>query len=522
MLKNFLFFTVLLLCASSLFGQTTDYPNVVFILVDDLGYHDLGVTGSDFYETPHIDELASSSYQFTQGYSASPVCSPARASIMTGVTPAIHKVTDWIGAPEAEKWRDYGRHTRLLPPAYNHVLESSLLTLPEALSEAGYETFFAGKWHIGGEGSYPEDHGFDINIGGYEKGSPIGGYFAPYDNPKMEQGPDGENLSMRLANETSKFIEKEHQKPFFAMLSFYAVHGPIQTTEAKWAKYRKKASDAGLADQGYEMERRLPIRTVQDNPVYAGLVEAMDDAVGKVMETLKNQGLEDNTIVVFTSDHGGVASGDAYSTSNLPLRGGKGYQWEGGIRVPYFIKVPGQKDLVYLDVPASGVDFLPTILDLAGVHDVDLSGVEGKSLVPAMNGQHFESRPLFWHYPHYGNQGGDPSSTIRDGDWKLIYYWEDGKVELYNLLEDPSEQHDRSALNPEVSQKLFSQLISWLESTNANKPVPDPQYDEELHQQVLDKARTVKMPSLEQARLQMLRLDWKPNADWWGSKVTRD
>lgn len=522
MLKNLLFLVFLLLCASSVFGQTADRPNVVFILVDDLGYHDLGVTGSEFYETPNIDLLASTSYQFTQGYSASPVCSPARASIMTGVTPAVHKVTDWIGAPEGEKWRDIGRHTKLLPPAYNHELESSLVTLPEALSQAGYETFFAGKWHIGGEGSYPEDHGFDINIGGYDKGSPIGGYFAPYDNPKMAQGPDGENLSMRLAMETSKFIEREHQKPFFAMLSFYAVHGPIQTTEAKWAKYREKASKAGLADQGYEMERRLPVRTVQDNPVYAGLVEAMDDAVGKVLETLKKQGLDENTIVVFTSDHGGVASGDAYSTSNLPLRGGKGYQWEGGIRVPYFIKIPGQKELVKIDVPASGIDFLPTILDLTGVGGTDLLAIEGKSLAPVMRGMEIEPRPLFWHYPHYGNQGGDPSSTIRDGNWKLIYYWEDGHVELYNLVGDPSEQQNLSDQNPEVTQKLFSQLIAWLERTQANKPVLDPQYDETLHRQVLDKAREVKMPSLEEDRMKMLSPDWQPNADWWGSKVTVD
>lgn len=522
MLKKCISLVVLLACFSQGFAQTSDKPNIVFILVDDLGYHDLSVTGSTFYETPNVDALAAKSYQFSQGYTASPVCSPARASIMTGVTPAVHNITDWIGAPEGEAWRNYGRHTKLLPPTYDHALKTSYLTLPEALRDSGYETFFAGKWHLGGEGSYPEDHGFGTNIGGYSAGSPNGGYFAPYQNPKLEQGPDGENLSIRLANETAKFIEGKHQKPFFAMLSFYAVHGPIQTTEEKWEKYRAKVTAAGLADQAYTMERRLPIRQVQDNPIYAGLVEAMDDAVGVVMETLKKQGLEENTLVVFTSDHGGVASGDAYSTSNLPLRGGKGYQWEGGLRVPYFIKVPGQTNLIHVSTPASGIDLYPTLMELVGLDMPKNIQIEGVSLVPAMNGNAMNDRALYWHYPHYGNQGGDPSSIVREGDWKLIYYWEDESVELYNLQNDPREHHDLASENIKITAQLSEKLKKWLSDTNANGPTMDPEYDEVLHQEVLDKNKNVRMYELEADRVKTLTSGWQPNADWWGSKVTKD
>lgn len=502
-------------------AEAQEKPNIVFVLVDDLGYHDLGVTGSTFYESPNIDELARSSFQFVQGYTAARVCSPARASIMTGVSPDVHGITDWIGAPEGEKWRSYGRETKLLPPHYKHQLDSDFVTLPEALKEEGYATFYAGKWHIGDEGSYPEDHGFDINKGGWEKGSPMGGYFAPYVNPKLEQGPDGENLSIRLAKETAQYIKGEHEKPFFAMLAFYAVHGPIQTTEEKWGKYREKAVQNGVAESAYAMERRLPIRKVQDNPVYAGLVETMDEAVGIVMDALKESGLDENTIIVFTSDHGGVASGDAYSTSNLPLRGGKGYQWEGGLRVPYFIKVPGMNPDMLIDYPASGIDFYPTILDLVGAK-VKSDRVEGVSLLPVMEGESMKKRSLYWHYPHYGNQGGDPSSIIREGKWKLIYYWEDQQAELYDLELDPFEQENLASLEPKVTKKLQQKLLRRLENTEANLPQADPQYDANKEQEVLNNAKEVRLPQLESQRMNMFKTDWQPNPDWWGSKVIKD
>lgn len=313
---------------------TSIKPNILFILVDDLGYHDLGVTGSTFYETPHIDQLANQSTVFTNGYAASRVCSPSRASIMTGKFTARHGITDWIGAKTGEDWRSRNRHDKLLPANYVYALPKEEVTIAEAMQQNGYKTFFAGKWHLGGEGSYPEDHGFDINIGGIETGSPRGGFFSPWHNPKLPNKKKGENLTMRLAEETADFISKHKDSTFFAFLSFYAVHAPIQTTEGKWRKYRNKADSMGIAEKGYTMERVLPIRQVQDNPIYAGLVETMDTAVGFVLKALEANGVADNTIVVFTSDNGGVASGDHYATSNLPLRGGKGYQWEGGIKSP--------------------------------------------------------------------------------------------------------------------------------------------------------------------------------------------
>jgi len=267
--------------------EITKKPNILFILADDFGYHDLSVSGSKYYETPNIDRIANEGMNFTDGYATCQVCSPSRASIMSGKFPARHGITDWIGAKTGEAWRKAGRYNQLLPPEYVHALPAEYTTLPEAMKEVGYTTFFAGKWHIGEKGSWPEDHGFDINKGGWDVGSPRGGYFSPWENPNLESGPDGENLSMRLAQETVNFIKENKDTSFFAYLSFYAVHGPIQTTNEKWAKYRQKAEDLGIAETGFEMGHFLPIRQVQDNPVYAGLVEAMDDAVGHVLTCFK-------------------------------------------------------------------------------------------------------------------------------------------------------------------------------------------------------------------------------------------
>jgi arylsulfatase A-like enzyme len=312
-------------------------PNILFILVDDLGINDLSYTGSTYYETPNIDALANQSFVFTQGYAASRVCSPSRATIMTGKFTARHGITDWIGAKTDTDWRSNNRHDKLLPAKYLEALPKEDITLAEAMKANGYTTFFAGKWHLGDVGSFPEDHGFDINIGGYESGGPKGGYFSPYENPKLDEKEPGENLTLRLANETSQFIKQKNEQPFFAFLSFYAVHGPIQTTQEKWGKYRNKSEKEGIKEAGFVMEKKLPIRQLQDNPIYAGLVESMDDAIGIVLKALKEANLDKNTIVIFTSDNGGVSSGDSFSTSNLPYKGGKGYQYEGGIREPYFI-----------------------------------------------------------------------------------------------------------------------------------------------------------------------------------------
>lgn len=517
------FLAVLGLLMSCQPEEVQQKPNILFILADDLGYHDLGCMGSEFYETPNIDRIGMEGIIFTDGHATCQVCSPSRASIMSGQFPARHGITDWIGARSGVEWREHQRHTRLLPAEYVHNLPHAFTTLPEALKEAGYLAFFAGKWHLGSEGSYPEDHGFDFNRGGFETGSPRGGYFTPYKNPKLPDGAPGENLSLRLARETVRFIRQNKDTSFFAYLSFYAVHSPIQTTREKWEKYRQKAEAMGIAASGYSMERRLPIRQVQDNPVYGGLVETMDDAVGMVLDCLEELGLQEHTIVIFTSDNGGVSSGDNFSTSNLPLRGGKGYQWEGGNREPYFIKVPWLENPgTTCDVPVTGTDFYPTLLELAGAELKPDQHIDGVSLVPLLKGDSIPLRPLYWHYPHYGNQGGDPSSIIREGAWKLIHYWEDGHDELYHLTADPGESRDVAADHPGITARMGSRLLAWLEEVNARLPVPDPEYNRALDLKRQEEIRNELWPRLEKERLDYLSPDWQPNDDWWGSMVTKD
>lgn len=513
---------VLLLASCTKSDQKIKPKNVLFILVDDLGHRDLGVTGSEYYQTPNIDALAREGMIFTQGYSGSRVCSPSRATLMTGKFTARHGITDWIGAKTGENWREHNRHDKLLPADYVHNLPSEEVTIAEALSTQGFRTFYAGKWHLGYEGSYPEDHGFDINRGGWEKGSPMGGYFSPWENPSLENRRPGENLSIRLAEETAAFIRENKDASFFAMMAFYAVHSPIQTTQEKWAKYRDKAEQAGIQDTGFTMERVLPIRQVQDNPVYGGLVETMDEAVGIVMDELKAQGLDKNTIVIFTSDNGGVSSGDNYSTSNLPLRGGKGYQWEAGLRVPYFIKVPGLA-AGESDYPVTGADLYPTVLDLLGLPLLPKQHRDGESLRPWLTGASQPApRSLFWHYPHYGNQGGEPSSIIRKDHWKLIHYWEDNRSELYNLEIDIHEDDDLSAENTDLSAQLERELLDHLTRMNVLYPQIDSLYDENMAKERSDYLSTVLLARLEEARRVMLSRDFEPDSTWWGSEPVLD
>ena len=503
-------------------AEKINIPNFLFILVDDYGYHDLSISGSKFYETPNVDRIAREGMIFTNGYTTCQVYSPSRASIMTGKFPARHGITDWIGAPTGEQWRNAGRFNQLLPPEYLHNLPKEYTILPEALKEAGYKTFFAGKWHLGSKGSWPTDHGFDINKGGWEAGSPKGGYFSPYENPNLTDGPDGENLEMRLAKETVNFIKEYKDSSFFAYLSFYAVHSPIQTTREKWAKYRQKAEDVGIAETGFKMGHFLPIRQVQDNPVYAGLVESMDEAVGEVLKALDQLGLAENTVVIFTSDNGGVAAGDAFATSNLPLRAGKGYQFEGGIREPYFIKAPGMGNGQKCSTPVSGTDFYPTILELAGLPLKPTEHNDGVSLVPLLKGETISERPLIWHYPHYGNQGGEPSCIIRLGDWKLIHYYEDAHEELYNLKTDLEETTDVGAQNQEKVKQLREILFNYLKEVGARFPEKDPEYNAEKEKQYLQNIISKRWPQLEKQRLDMLSKDYNPANNWWGSLITKD
>ncbi|NNC87972.1 MAG: sulfatase [Akkermansiaceae bacterium] len=491
-------------------------PNVVFILADDLGVKDLSVEGSTYYETPHIDRIAKEGMRFTHGYATCQVCSPSRASILTGTYPARHGITDWIGAQTGLAWK---RNDRVLPPEYRPHLPHADTTLAEALKAAGYRTFFAGKWHLGDEGSFPEDHGFEINIGGHHRGSPPGGFFAPFKNPKMKDGPRGESLPIRLANDTAQFIRDNRDRPFLAYLSFYSVHGPIQTTEALWNKYRRKAAQDPHDGPRFKIDRTLPVRQVQDCPIYAGMMESMDDAVGIVLGTLDDLGLAGNTVVIFTSDNGGVSSGDAFATCNLPYRGGKGRQWEGGIREPYYIKAPGvAKPGGTSAIPVTGTDFFPTILDLAGLDLLPKQHRDGVSLVPVLKGGGIPDRPLFWHYPHYGNQGGEPSAIIRRGDWKLIFYFEDRRVELYNLIEDPGEQSDLAARHPDRVESMRRELQLWLKNTGAKIPRPDDRFDPEKHKRQEIDIRTKRLPRLEKQHARFLDPGFVPNKTWWDSQ----
>ncbi len=495
-------------------------PNVVLILVDDMGLHDLSIEGSTFYRSPNIDNLARGGMRFTQGYATCRVCSPSRASIQLGKFTARHGVTQWIGARSGMDWK---RDDPLLPADYLHELPHADISLAEAMREGGYRTFFAGKWHLGGEGSLPTDHGFDINVGGHHRGSPPGGFFAPFNNPQMDDGPRGQSLPLRLGDETASFIKANRDEPFFAMLSFYMVHAPVQTTKELWSKYQDAAPKLPDGASRFKVDRTLPVRQVQDHPVYAGMVEQTDTAVGRVLDAIEESGLADSTIVIFTSDNGGVSSGDAYATSNLPLRGGKGRQWEGGIREPFYIRYPAVTNAgTTCDVPVTGADFYPTILELCGLEARNDQHVDGVSLVPLLKGDTIDPRPLYWHYPHYDNQGGEPSSLFRDGDWKLIHYYEDGRNELYDLSVDPREESDLSRTHPARTSQMWNQLERWLKSVGAKFPQSDPRYDPARTEAKFRRLQTELKQQLEKSHAAMLDPDWAPNATWWGSMVTSD
>ncbi|MFI3277682.1 MAG: sulfatase [Rikenellaceae bacterium] len=500
-------------------SHCASHSNVLLILVDDFGWNDLGCMGSKYYESPNIDKLAERGIRFTSGYSACSVSSPSRASLMTGKATPRHGITSWIGDPAGVAWRGHNFCSKMLPPEYAQSLPLSEVTIAEKLKECGYTTFMAGKWHLGDEGSAPEDHGFDINIGGYEGGGPRGGYFSPYNNPKLPNINPGEQLSKRLADETVNFMRNNHNKPFFAYLSFYAVHGAIQTTEERWRYFRDKAERMGIASHGFEVDRTLPVRVEQDNPVYAGLIADMDSAVGIVLDELYRLGIADDTLVIFLSDNGGVVSGDSFSTCLTPLRGGKGRQWEGGTRTPFIIYNPKHKGGRVDDTPVIAMDIYPTILDYVGAKQTPEQHIDGVSLSSVVSGEgELAERSLFWHYPHYGNQGGEPSSTIRRGDWKLIYYWEDSRSELYNLSIDISESEPLNHLYPERVESLRAELMEWLKQTNARRPVADPQYDPKAEHAVKVKWRTKTLEYQERMRALMLKSDWRPNATWWDSQ----
>jgi arylsulfatase A-like enzyme len=499
-------------------------PNIIFILADDLGWCDLGCESS-YYESPHIDRLAREGMKFTQAYANCQVCSPSRASILTGKYPTRHGITDYLGAKTGAAWRELGRQDKLLPAPYEPRLRADEITFFEVLRRAGYRTLSAGKWHLGPPGAYPENFGFEINIGGHQGGGPSR-YFAPWNNPTLADGAKGEHLCQRLARETANFIGANKTQPFAVYLSFYSVHCPIQTTRSLWEKYRQKAVARGHTGPRFVMDGPLPVRQVQDNPIYGGMIEAMDVAVGIVLDALDQHRLANDTIVVFTSDNGGVVAGDSFSSAMLPLRGGKGRQWEGGIREPLLIRYPrlvGAGSVC--DARVIGMDFYPTLLELAGLAVPAEQAIDGRSMAPLLRGECdavFEQRDLFWHYPHYGNQGGDPSSIIRSGNWKLIHYHEEGHDELYDLAADPGERNNVLPANQQKAGELRGRLDRWLRDTGAKFPVPDPQFDPAKRAEYLKRMVEVTMPKLEAEHARYLDAAWQPNADWWGSQGVND
>ena len=470
----------LIVCASGLFARADDStptkPNILFILADDLGYMDIGANNpKTFYETPNIDALAAKGMRFKQGYAACPVCSPTRASILTGKYPPRTGVTDYIGAAQPDQWE---RPTKLLPAPYADRLALNETTLAEAFKAAGYATFFAGKWHLGPTNFWPENQGFDFNLGGIDRGGPYGGnkYFSPYDNPRLPDGPPGEHLPDRLATETAKFIAANRDRPFLAYLSFYSVHTPLMAREDLRKKYEAKATSLPTNSAAWGKEHDSKVRLVQDHAVYAGMVEAMDQAIGKVLAELERQGLADRTIVIFTSDNGGLSTAEGHPTSNLPLRGGKGWLYEGGIREPMIFRVPGvTKPGSVCETPVMSTDFYPTLLELAGLPLRPQQHVDGMSLVPLLKGDALARGPLFWHYPHYGNQGGAPGGVVRDGDWKLIE-WYEGSVELYNLTNDLGETNNLAAKNPAKLKELQAKLAAWRKEVSAILPTANPNF----------------------------------------------
>jgi len=514
-------------CVQSANSKDQKRQNVVFILIDDLGWSDVACYGSSFYDTPNIDKLATQGVRFTQAYAACSVCSPTRASIVTGKYPARLHLTDWLPGR-----KDYP-FQKLKNAVINQHLPYDITTLPEILKQNGYATAIFGKWHLGEDSASTKRQGFDLHLPEWNKGWPNQTYFSPYHMKGLEGGPDGEYLTDRLTDEALKYIEQNKDNPFFLYLAHFAVHDPIMGRPDLVEKYDAKLinqseepgpdfilegnpdSDTPLSreeldvmikKEEFKAHRILPQRTIkvkqkQDNTEFAAMVESADESVGRIETKLKELGLDDHTIVIFFSDNGGMAAANfgnpksnialnkkaldkRYSTSNLPLRGAKGWFYEGGIREPLIIKWPGNgKYNETCDVPVSSVDFYPTILEMLGIENNTKDKIlDGESLVPLVKGEKTaETRPLFWHFPHYSNHGQQsPCSVIRYGDYKLIEYFENFKVQLFNLKNDPREQNDLSKTEPDKVNELREMLHDWRKDVNAQMMDPNPDYDPSL------------------------------------------
>ena len=494
-MKNILFASLLLPClgtAIPALGQEPasrpgQKPNFVVVLVDDLGWADLGCYGSVFHETPRLDTMAKEGMKFTNAYAACAVCSPTRAALQTGLNPARIGITDWIRGkfqggiipPDGKNPTEYvgDSNRKLLCPPNKLFLETEYLTIAEHLKTAGYTTCHIGKWHLGQENARPTDQGYDINIAGCDLGQPPS-YFDPYESQRPDyvipesifpRRQQGEYLTDREADEAVRFIRENKEKPFFLHLAHYAVHTPLQAKESLVKKYKDKL--ARLQADG--------IATEQKNAVYAAMLESVDDAVGQVLDILVAEGLARNTYVIFTSDNGGLLG----STSNAPLRSGKGYPYEGGIRVPFIVWAPGQVQAnTQSDLPTITCDIFPTICDWGGMAlpaEVPLDGLSIRTITnsstAASNVQSLKQRPLVWHFPHYRDTTLPitPYSIVRQGDWKLIHYYDENKSELYNLALDPYETRDISKTETVQADRLRKVLDEQLDKFDAKRVKPN-------------------------------------------------
>ncbi len=450
-------------CTNHRVLKDQEKQNIVLLLVDDLGWKDVGFMGSKYFETPNIDNLSRQGIVFTNAYAACAVSSPTRASIMTGRYPARIGITDWIRARFQLNTNDLiapepfeeNPGKKLKTPSNPYWMELSEVTIAEVLKKAGYFTCHIGKWHLGVDDYYPEKQGYDLNIAGNDMGQPVN-YFDPYTNakgvgfPNLKPRQKGEYLVDRLANELKRVIEGNADKPFFISMCYYAVHTPLMGKQESVGKYEQKNVVDG-----------------QNNAVYAAMVESTDQAVGKLVATLQENNLFDNTIIIFMSDNGGLIG----STDNSPLRSGKGYPYEGGIRIPMFIYWNGHiKPGSVCDLPVSTIDFLPTICSVTGspLPDTEL---DGRDISPVFRGEKLDQVPLFWHFPHYRGNDVAPYSIIRDGDWKLIKRYEGDEFELYNLKNDPGEKIDLENKDQGRVRELNDKLQKWLEETHAKIPV---------------------------------------------------
>jgi arylsulfatase A len=461
-------------CASSPTTSKSNQkqPNIVFFLIDDLGWTDLGCYGSTYYETPNLDALAKQGMLFTDAYAACAVCSPTRASVLTGRYPARIGITDWIrarfqgGAIPADpsyptEYVGTNKQSVLCPPN-PFWMKHEERTIAEQLKQVGYTTCHIGKWHLGPDDWYPETQGFDYNIGGCDYGQPPS-YFDPYSNNRLKEIPTlkprqpGEYLTDRLGDEAVHFIDSHQNKPFFLYMANYAVHTPLQGKEDYVEKYKAKPT------------------TNQKNPVYAAMVQSVDECVGKVMKALEDRGLADNTIVIFTSDNGGLMP----ATDNAPLRSGKGDPYEGGIREPLLVRWPGKiAPNTRCYVPVSSIDFFPTLCEAVGVTIPQDRPIDGVSMMPLwqQTGQ-WDRDALYWHFPHYRYTQTGPYSIIRDGDWKLLKRYDKNTFELFNLKVDLSESNDLASVMPDKVAQLNEKLEQWLKHCQAKVPVPNPNYD---------------------------------------------